>query len=68
MTTYIVSYPCVYTDVVKTDSPKRAAEMVAFNLPCKANGMAHVTREDTWEEWDVGGDGKLYNYHNPEGT
>ena len=68
MATYIVSYMCVYSDTVEADSPAEAADIVEHNCPCDVDGMAHVTREDTWEEWDVDGNGKLYNYHNPEDT
>lgn len=66
MATYIVSYMCVYTDVVEANSPAEAADKVEHDCPCDVDGMAHVTDENTWEEWDVDGDGNLYNYHCPE--
>lgn len=53
MTDYSVSYMVIYSDMVETESPKEAAEIVANNCPYDIDGKAHVVNEETGEEWDL---------------
>jgi hypothetical protein len=53
MAEYHVAYMCVYSDVVEADSPEEAADKVERDCPYDIDGLAHVVRIDTDEEWDI---------------
>jgi hypothetical protein len=53
MNEYHVAYMCVYSDVVKADSPEEAAEIVASECQYDIDGTAEVTRIDTDESWTI---------------
>ena len=53
MDEYYVSYMVVYSEVVRAESPEKAAEIVENNCPYDVDGTAHVTKISTDEEWDI---------------
>lgn len=53
MKEYTVSYMVIYTETVEANSPKEAADKVEADCPYDVDGLAHVTDEETGEEFDV---------------
>lgn len=53
MRKYHVSYMAVYFETVEANSPEDAAKIVECNCPYDVDGEAHVTDEETGEEWDI---------------
>lgn len=53
MNNYIVSFMCIYNDVVQAQSAEEAVELVESECPYDIDGMAYVTNLETGEEFEI---------------